>query len=91
MLISNLKGGFFMPRGIKKQINYDEEFERIEARITHHTNSIKELKERKEELENRKRIEELTTLDNFLNSHNLLPQDVMAMCTQQLTQKVAQA
>ena len=80
-----------MPRGIKKQINYDEEFERIEARITHHTNSIKELKERKEELENRKRIEELTTLDNFLNSHNLLPQDVMAMCTQQLTQKVAQA
>ena len=36
-----------MPRGIKKQINYPEEIERIEARIIHHTNSIKELKERK--------------------------------------------
>ena len=48
-----------MPRGIKKQINYNEEFERIEARITHHTNSIKELKDRREELEKQKRIEEL--------------------------------
>ena len=39
-----------MPRGIKKQINYPEEIERIEARIIHHTNSIKELKERKQSL-----------------------------------------
>ena len=80
-----------MPRGIKKQINYDEEFEKIEARITHHTNSIKELKERREELENKKRMEELTTLNKFLNAHNLLPQDIITMCTQQLNQKVAQA
>ena len=77
-----------MPRGIKKQINYNEEFERIEARITHHTNSIKELKERREELEKQKRIEELTTLDNFLSTHNLLPADVITMCTTQLNQTV---
>lgn len=77
-----------MPRGIKKQINYAEEFERIEARITHHTNSIKELKERREELENKKRIEDLTTLDNFLSAHNLLPTDVITMCTTQLNQNV---
>lgn len=79
-----------MPRGIKKQINYNEEFERIEARITHHTNSIKELKERREELEKQKRIEELTTLDNFLSTHNLLPTDVIAMCTTQLKQNIAE-
>ena len=80
-----------MPRGIKKQINYNEEFEKIEARITHHTNSIKELKERKEELENKKRMEELTTLNQFLNAHNLLPQDIITIYTQQLNQKIAQA
>ena len=80
-----------MPRGIKKQINYDEEFEKIELRITHHTNSIKELKERKEELENKKRMEELTTLNNFLNAHDILPQDIITMYTQQFNQKIAQA
>lgn len=79
-----------MPRGIKKQINYTEEFERIEARILHHTNSIKELKERKEVLEKQKRAEELTTLDKFLSTHNLLPSDVISMCTTQLNQQIAQ-
>lgn len=77
-----------MPRGIKKQINYTEEFERIEARILHYTNSIKELKDKKEELEKQKRVEELTTLDNFLTTHNLLPTDVIAMCTTQLNQNI---
>lgn len=76
-----------MPRGIKKPINYDEEFEKIEARITHHTNSIKELKERREELEHKKQMEDLTTLNNFLNAHNLLPQDIINMYTQHLNQK----
>lgn len=80
-----------MPRGIKKQINYTEEFERIEARIAHHTNSIKELKERKEELENKKRMEELTILDNLLTTHNLVPTEVIAMCNSQLNQKVINA
>lgn len=79
-----------MPKGIKKQINYNEEFEKIEARITHHTNSIKELKERREELENKKRMEELISLSNFLSAHNILPQDVITICTQQFNQQVSQ-
>lgn len=66
-----------MPKGIKKTINYEEEFERIEARITHHTNSIKELKERKLELENKKRMEELKKLDTFLTNHNMIPEDLV--------------
>ena len=63
-----------MPKGIKKPINYTEEFERIEARITHHTNSIKELKERRMDLENKKRMEELKKLDNFLSIIIILSQ-----------------
>lgn len=66
-----------MPKGIKKTINYEEEFERIEARITHHTNSIKELKERKLELENKKRMEGLKKLDTFLTNHNMIPEDLI--------------
>lgn len=66
-----------MPRGIKKTINYTEEIERIEARITHHTNSIKELKERRLELENQKRMEELKKLDTFLTNHNIIPEDLI--------------
>lgn len=77
-----------MPRGIKKQINYDEEFEKIEARITHYTKSIKELKERKEELEQKKHTEELIKLNNFLNAHNILPQDIINTFTQQINEKV---
>lgn len=68
-----------MPKGIKKTINYEEEFERIEARITHHTNSIKELKERRMDLENKKRMEELKKLDNFLSIHNIMPDDIINM------------
>lgn len=68
-----------MPKGIKKPINYTEEFERIEARITHHTNSIKELKERRMDLENKKRMEELKKLDNFLSIHNIMPDDIINM------------
>ena len=66
-----------MPKGIKKPINYTEEFERIEARITHHTNSIKELKDRRMDLENKKRMEELKNLDTFLTNHKLMPEDVI--------------
>ena len=51
----------------------------------------REYEERKEELENKKRMEELTILNNFLNAHDILPQDIIAMYTQQFNQKVAQA
>ena len=32
-----------MPRGVKKEINYAEEIEKVSLRIIHHQNSIKEL------------------------------------------------
>ena len=35
-----------MARGIKKQINYDDEIAKIDAQITKHTNTISELKEK---------------------------------------------
>lgn len=77
-----------MPKGIKKQINYTEELEQIEARILYHTNTIKKLKEKKEELKKQKRIEELTTLDNFLVTHNLLPTDIITLCSAQSNKNV---
>lgn len=71
-----------MPRGIKKQINYDEEFSKIDMRITHHLNSIKELKEKRAELSSQQTEKELENLRKFLNDHNLTPQEAIELLSQ---------
>jgi len=55
-----------MPRGVKKQINYDEELAKIDARITHHQNSIAELKEEKKSLLAQKEATELKELQDLI-------------------------
>ena len=35
-----------MPRGVKKEINYVEEIQKVEMRITHYQTTIKELEEK---------------------------------------------
>ncbi len=50
-----------MPRP-KKPINYEEEFQRIEARKLHHQNSIKELEEEYRALKQQQEQEEISQL-----------------------------
>ena len=66
-----------MPRGTKKQINYDEEIMKIESQIAKHTNTISELKEKKSELLQQKRYAELLELDNYLKSKKLDISDLL--------------
>lgn len=74
-----------MPRGIKKEVNYEEEIEKTEARITHHVNSIKELKEHKQELEQQKKMKDFSILENFMGVYNLSPTDLINLCSGRLS------
>ena len=66
-----------MPRGIKKEINYKEEIERINLRILHHENSIKELEEKKESLIQRKTEKDVNVLTNYLTQNNLSAEELI--------------
>lgn len=67
-----------MPRGVKKEINYKEEIERVNLRIVHHENSIKELEEKRENLIQRKNQRDVNILTNYLTQHNLSAEDLIA-------------
>ena len=78
-----------MPRGIKKQINYSEELSKIDARIIHHQNNIKELKEKREELLQQKDKEEIVSLKNYLIQNHLTTPDLIALVENQLMPKIS--
>ena len=67
-----------MPRGIKKEINYQEEIEKVNLRIVHHEKSIKELEEKRENLIQRKNQRDVNILTNYLTQHNLSAEDLIA-------------
>ena len=58
-----------MPRGIRKEIDYAEEIQKVEMRIVHHQNSIKELEEKKEDLINRKNEKDMNLLTAYLQQN----------------------
>ena len=61
-----------MSRGRKPNpINYTEEIEKVNMRITHHENSIKELEEKKEVLQEKKNQQDMVQLSAYLTAHNM--------------------
>ena len=61
-----------MARGRKPNpINYTEEIEKVNLRITHHTNSIKELEEKREILQEKKNQQDMVQLSAYLTAHNM--------------------
>ena len=61
-----------MARGRKPNpINYTEEIEKVNMRITHHENSIKELEEKKEILQEKKNKQDMVQLTTYLTEHNI--------------------
>lgn len=61
----------------KKPINFQEELERIDMRLVHHQNSIKELEEKRESICSQKRQSDMNQLLNFMKEHNLSASDVI--------------
>lgn len=61
----------------KKPINFQEELERIDMRLVHHQNSIKELEEKRESICSQKRQSDMNQLLNFMQEHNLSASDVI--------------
>ena len=61
----------------KKPINFQEELERIDMRLVHHQNSIKELEEKRESICSQKRQFDMNQLLNFMQEHNLSDSDVI--------------
>lgn len=61
----------------KKPINFQEEIERIDMRLVHHQNSIKELEEKRESICSQKRQSDMNQLLNFMQEHNLSASDVI--------------
>lgn len=66
-----------MPRGIRKEIDYAEEIQKVEMRIVHHQNSIKELEEKKEDLINRKNEKDMNLLTAYLQQNNMSAGDLL--------------
>ena len=61
-----------MARGRKPNpINYTEDIEKVNLRITHHTNSIKELEEKREVLQEKKNQQDMVQLSAYLTAHNM--------------------
>lgn len=61
-----------MARGRKPNpVNYQEEIERIDLRIVHHQNSIKELEEKREYFIEQKKQKDINVLMMYLNENNI--------------------
>jgi len=73
-----------MPRGIRKEVNYTEEIQKVEMRIVHHQNSIKELEEKKERLISQKNEKDMNLLTNYLQQNNLSAGDLLQQLQLQL-------
>lgn len=67
-----------MPRG-KKAVNFEEELSRIDARILHHQNSIKELEEKKTLLFAQREEAELKELLSVVKSAGKTPKELMEL------------
>ena len=74
-----------MPRGVKKEINYAEEIQKVEMRITHHQNSIKELEEKRQILIQQKNEKDMNLLFTFLSENNISAEDLLQQLNLQKT------
>ena len=78
-----------MPRGVKRQIDFDEEINKIDMKITRWTNTIKELQEEKRKLEDKKKKKELSALYNIIQSSGLSVAEVVERLQQTNSNDVA--
>lgn len=65
-----LKGGFFLARP-KKQIDFDSELLRVDAQITRHENSVRELRELRKQIQQQKEQTEIARLYDLYKASGL--------------------
>ena len=68
-----------MPRGVKKSVNYEEELLKIDAQITHWTNTIKELQDKKAAVLREKEQKELSELKEVVESSGMTVHDLIQL------------
>ena len=78
-----------MPRGIKKQINFDEEFATIDSKIAFHTYHIKHLKEKKDSLMQEQQKNNLNSILHIMQDLDLNSADVIEILKSQKKEKVS--
>ena len=78
-----------MPRGIKKQKNFEEEIATIDSKIAFHTYHIKVLKERKEELLQEQQKNHMQTIFTTMQDLNLNAVDVVEILKAQKKEKAS--
>ena len=78
-----------MPRGIKKQINFDEEFSIIDNKIAYHLSHVKQLKEKKENLVQQQQKNNLNSILFIMKDLNLNSNDVIKILKSQKKEKVS--
>ena len=66
-----------MARGRKKEINYGQEIEMMERKISYNQNALDLLEKKKQELIIKKTEEEIRMLQEFLTKNNLSANDLL--------------
>ena len=72
---------FYMPRGVRKQINYDDELMKIDAQMTKWKNTISELEDQKKSLIQQKEQTEMSELYQFIKQSGKTPNEILAELT----------
>ena len=72
-----------MPRGVKRERNYDDEIERIAAQISQHEASIKALKGQLSSLKEEKEQNDLKSLNKLIRESGLSVKEVSKLLSDQ--------
>ena len=78
-----------MPRGIKKQINFDEECLEIDKKIAYHNNIVKQLKEKKANLLQQQQKDSMKSIFKLMKDLELSSNDVIEILKSQKIKRVS--
>ena len=67
-----------MPRGKKKDLDYNEQIELIDEKIKKYTQRISDLKQQRQEYAFEQQRREMTELQSYMKKHDLDPVTVLA-------------
>lgn len=70
-----------MPRGPRKNVNYDEEIMRTQAKITMHANSVAELREQLKKLNQQKEQQDLRALQTAVRNSGRTIEEIISTIT----------
>lgn len=72
-----------MPRGVKKQVNYEDEIKKIDAQIAKHKKAITALKNHKKDLQGKREKYDLSRLRNVLQTSGMSIEELLKLAKHQ--------